>query len=196
MFGWLISNFVLQVKLHPVKHRPGNHPGNVILSQEPKLQVADKSQFCIIFFENFVWKKLLCKSSKLCMEQLSCILWTWFINGVSTTGKIPGRCWLLRRGVDLDWGDMLFVEDLVSLADQNVSNPLWTKCRKSHQFVAALYPKLSAPSVRTGPLYWGILSVFLIGLVGVRLTPSACRCHAKLATAWWLVSKEKRWVRE
>ncbi|CAD6252044.1 unnamed protein product [Miscanthus lutarioriparius] len=26
------------VKLHPVKHRPGNHPGNVILSQEPKLQ--------------------------------------------------------------------------------------------------------------------------------------------------------------
>ncbi|KAL6842131.1 hypothetical protein ACP4OV_028110 [Aristida adscensionis] len=26
------------VKLHPVKHRPGNHPGNIILSQEPKLQ--------------------------------------------------------------------------------------------------------------------------------------------------------------
>lgn len=26
------------VHLHPVKHRPGNHPGNVILSQEPKLQ--------------------------------------------------------------------------------------------------------------------------------------------------------------
>ncbi|XP_008681552.1 probable tRNA (guanine(26)-N(2))-dimethyltransferase 2-like isoform X3 [Zea mays] len=26
------------VKLHPVKHRPGNHPGNVILSQEPKFQ--------------------------------------------------------------------------------------------------------------------------------------------------------------
>ncbi|CAN6294056.1 unnamed protein product [Urochloa humidicola] len=27
------------VNLHPVKHRTGNHPGNVILSQEPKLQV-------------------------------------------------------------------------------------------------------------------------------------------------------------
>ncbi|CAM0146859.1 unnamed protein product [Urochloa decumbens] len=26
------------VNLHPVKHRTGNHPGNVILSQEPKLQ--------------------------------------------------------------------------------------------------------------------------------------------------------------
>ncbi|KAL6622966.1 hypothetical protein ACP70R_032845 [Stipagrostis hirtigluma subsp. patula] len=26
------------VKLHPVKHRPGNHPGNIILSQESRLQ--------------------------------------------------------------------------------------------------------------------------------------------------------------
>lgn len=26
------------VKLHPVKNRPGNHPGNRILSQGPKLQ--------------------------------------------------------------------------------------------------------------------------------------------------------------
>jgi hypothetical protein len=61
----LISNFVLQVKLHPVKHRPGNHPGNVILSQEPKLQVADKSQFCIIFLNFFVKKVIMQKQQAL-----------------------------------------------------------------------------------------------------------------------------------
>nr|TKW21068.1 hypothetical protein SEVIR_4G186200v2 [Setaria viridis] len=32
------------VHLHPVKHRPGNHPGNVILSQEPKLQHQQQEQ--------------------------------------------------------------------------------------------------------------------------------------------------------
>jgi hypothetical protein len=55
----LISNFVLQVKLHPVKHRPGNHPGNVILSQEPKFQVADKSQLSVVSLKIFCVKEVI-----------------------------------------------------------------------------------------------------------------------------------------
>lgn len=57
----MISKFVLQVKLHPVKHRPGNHPGNVVLSREPKFQVADKLQFCIIYLKNFCEKVIMLK---------------------------------------------------------------------------------------------------------------------------------------